>query len=288
MPSWLRKLLEDGAKVTLSNQLAVDGTIVRVETIENETPNIVPVLARLSDMDRSVERAIYCWPEVRYVSKLPKEGGFCGYRNIQMLISYIRGAKSEGYRHFRGRIPSILVLQDLIENAWDMGFNASARLETGGIRLTRKYIGTPEAEALFASLRIPCESSACASDKEMNAHENLLLAVGKYFWPMGTMDNNDKVTISRKSPIYFQHRGHSMTIVGIEIRKDDRVNLVVFDPMFKPSPAVQKLVNSNSFRVQDPGLLLKAYRRGETYLSKYDQFELLTLSSALPPRVKEV
>jgi hypothetical protein len=83
-----------------------------------------------------------------------KEGGFCGYRNIQMLITYIRGAKASGFEHFHGKIPSILKLQDLIEQAWDMGYNSAGKIETGGIRLTRKYIGTPEAQALFLSLSI--------------------------------------------------------------------------------------------------------------------------------------
>ena len=32
----------------------------------------------------------------------------------------------------------------MIEQAWDMGFNSSGRIETGGIKGTRKYIGTPE------------------------------------------------------------------------------------------------------------------------------------------------
>ena len=147
-------MLEEGAKVTITNQIGTDGAVVRVQTIANETPGLVPVLARLSDLDPSVERAFYCSYEVRHVAKMQKEGGFCGYRNIQMLISYLRGAKTSGCEHFEGRIPSILKLQDLIEQAWDMGYNSAGKVETGGIRLTRKYIGTPEAQALFLSLSI--------------------------------------------------------------------------------------------------------------------------------------
>lgn len=154
MPAWLRRMLEEGAKVTITNQIGPNGTVIRVETIANETPDIVPVLARLSDLDPSVERAFYCNSEVRYVAKMPKEGGFCGYRNIQMLVSYICGAKASGYEHFEGKIPPILKLQDLIEQAWDRGYNSAGKVETGGIKLTRKYIGTPEAQALFLSLSI--------------------------------------------------------------------------------------------------------------------------------------
>lgn len=268
-------MLEDGAKVTISNQLGSDGTVVRVEAIANETPGLVPVLARLSHLDQSVERAFYCSPDVRYISKMPKEGGFCGYRNIQMLISYIREAKSVGYEHFQGKLPSILRLQDLIEEAWEMGFNSSGKIETGGIRLTRKYIGTPEAQALFQSLDIPCEATAFSRSSELVAHENLLLAVGNYFNDQKDMNTEEKVVRTMKSPIYFQHRGHSMTIVGLEAKKDGSVNLVVFDPMFQPHAVLKKLVNASSFRLSDPAKWLKAYRRGENYLSKYEDFELL-------------
>lgn len=147
-------MLEDGAKVTISNKIGPDGTLVRVESIANETPDLVQVLARLSNLDPAVERAFYCSQEVRHVAKMPTEGGFCGYRNIQMLISWIRDARAKGHDHFPGKIPSILRLQDLIEQAWDMGYNSAGKIETGGIKLTRKYIGTPEAQALFSSLSI--------------------------------------------------------------------------------------------------------------------------------------
>ena len=71
-------------------------------------------------------------------------GGFCGYRNIQMLCSYIIGVDSQGSECFRGKEPSIFQIQDYIEHAWDIGINSTARIETGGIRGTRKYIGTPD------------------------------------------------------------------------------------------------------------------------------------------------
>jgi hypothetical protein len=71
-------------------------------------------------------------------------GGFCGYRNIQMLTSYILGVESQGYENFNAKIPTIFQIQDYIEHAWDLGINATGRIETGGIRGTRKYIGTPD------------------------------------------------------------------------------------------------------------------------------------------------
>ena len=61
-----------------------------------------------------------------------------------MLTSNIIGTKSMGFERFGENYPTIFQIQELIENAWDSGFNAKGRIETGGIRGTRKYIGTPE------------------------------------------------------------------------------------------------------------------------------------------------
>lgn len=144
MPTSLRKQLELGAKVSVINQINQDGRLVRIETIANEFQGILPVIGQLCEQDAALARVYLCHPDVTHVVKMAKEGGFCGYRNIQMLISYIRDAHSEGHQSFSGRLPSILQLQDMIETAWDRGFNEIGRVETGGIRDTRKYIGTPE------------------------------------------------------------------------------------------------------------------------------------------------
>lgn len=61
-----------------------------------------------------------------------------------MLCSYITSVKFPGYNGINGRIPSIFQIQDYIESAWDAGINTQGRVETGGIKGTRKYIGTPE------------------------------------------------------------------------------------------------------------------------------------------------
>jgi hypothetical protein len=61
-----------------------------------------------------------------------------------MVVSFINGARIQGFEHFDAKLPSIFQIQDFIEQAWDHGINAQGRVETGGIRGTRKYIGTPE------------------------------------------------------------------------------------------------------------------------------------------------
>ncbi|KAJ9211534.1 hypothetical protein DTO166G4_6814 [Paecilomyces variotii] len=278
MPSWLRKMLENGANIIRINRIGSNGMLERHEAIENETAGVVPVLIQLCQQDQSVQRAFFCSEKVRHVFKMRMEGGFCGYRNIQMLISHVQDAKRPGHEHFPGRLPTILRLQDLIEQAWDMGFNSSGRVETGGIRGTRKYIGTPEAQALFQSLGIKCEANAFHETKQLRAYDALLINVAEYFRQGVSLEGNDKVLKTDLPPIYLQHPGHSLTIIGFEVREDGTANLLVFDPMFRTSPAIQRLIGTSVRPSANPARLMRAYRRGTSYLRKFKAFETLKLS----------
>ena len=142
-------MLEKGGKTSRKLQITPDGKLTRRTTVANETDQLIPVIAKLCEQDTSVQRAFLCSSNVRHICKLPGEGGFCGYRNIQMLISYIIKSRTFGHEQFPEGVPTILELQERIELAWDMGFNSIGRTETGGIRGTRKFIGTPEVEILF-------------------------------------------------------------------------------------------------------------------------------------------
>ncbi|KAJ6060416.1 hypothetical protein N7444_002270 [Penicillium canescens] len=282
MPSWLRKMLEKGGRTSKQTQITSDGKLSRRETVENETDNLIPILARLCEQDKSVKRAFFCSPKVRHICKMSREGGFCGYRNIQMLISYLRKSRSYGYEHFPEKGPTILDLQDMIESAWDMGFNSVGRTETGGIKDTRKFIGTPEAQALFMSLGIPSDASSLCEGSDIRACDALYMDVASYFRSACSLEDEEtKIFKTDLPPIYFQHQGHSMTIVGFEIRDNGSANLLVFDPMFKTSPAMERMLGA-FVKPNDPTRLLKAYRRGTPYLQKYKIFELLKLCITPP------
>jgi len=49
----------------------------------------------------------------------------------------------------------------------------------------------------------------------------------------------------------------------------------VFDPMFPDSSGVLKLVGKRFDRHKSPDVALRAYRRGNKYLRKYREFEVL-------------
>ncbi|KAJ4358908.1 hypothetical protein N0V95_002614 [Ascochyta clinopodiicola] len=284
MPRWLHDQLAAGPKITVVNRIGRDGRLIKQEQVQNETPGVIPILAQLSALDRTVKQAYYCHPSTLHVGKTPKEGSFCGYRNIQMLISYIQGAKAQGHEEFSGRLPGILKLQEVIEKAWDMDINHIGRIQTGGIQDTRKYIGTPEAQALFLSTEINCAvemfSDLDTPHGKIQAHDALLLAVERYFTQAAVSDGSN-VHKTLLPPIYLQRPGHSLTIVGFERRSDDYCNLVVLDPVYATSPAMHKLIGRKNIKSSRPEVL-HAYRRGPAHLRKFAAFEILRLT-ATPP-----
>ncbi|KAM5342750.1 hypothetical protein ACJ41O_013716 [Fusarium nematophilum] len=247
MPSWLVDLLGN------EGQVLNDG--------------IMPVLRQLLEQSPSTQVAYLCHPQVQHVSKLRREGGFCGYRNIQMLVSHIIGAKTTGSQQFGDTFPSIFQLQDLIENAWDMGINSQGRVETG---------------------------VQAFKDKERGRSKTLLLQAIESYFQGGINDVEDRIHLTDLPPIYLQHpgtlpfpsplscpqltiiAGHSLTIVGIEKQMDGEVNLLVFDPSFRDSTKIQSLVGK-AFRYKLSSIdeSLQPYRRGSHYLRKYTAFEVL-------------
>ena len=141
MPAYLEDMLRNGAKRRRIQRLSPTGQLYTSVTYKNEVHGIVPVLAKLLDQDTNVARAWLCDSRVQHVFKQSGEGGFCGYRNCQMMLSYILNSKwpgsqevtrAMGVHHTEPEpgIPGILMLQDWIEHAWDRGYNARCRIET--------------------------------------------------------------------------------------------------------------------------------------------------------------
>lgn len=107
--------------------------IVAAEDRSNKLAGTIPALARVLENDRRIRVAYLCKRTAIHVWRRKGEGDhFCGYRCIQIIIEEMQDRT----------IPEI---QKAIENAWDMGYNAHGRVETGGIIGTRKHIGASEA-----------------------------------------------------------------------------------------------------------------------------------------------
>lgn len=152
----------------------------------------MPNIATLCAADDTVETAYLCHPAVQHIASIngfmraTGEGNWaCGYRNLQMLFSYLvlamssnesvgngeddgehfqhghsrRDGNEKGKRKVGGEVPTVLQLQEMIEEAWDLGLNAHGRIQTGGIKGTRKFIGTSEVSGADPILSIRIDGS---------------------------------------------------------------------------------------------------------------------------------
>ncbi|QDS70419.1 hypothetical protein FKW77_009568 [Venturia effusa] len=282
MPKSLFQRLQDGPKITRTNKISRNGGVVVYESVDGETPGVLPILKRLIEHDYRVGKAFLCHPSVTQIGKFHWEGGFCGYRNAQMQISYMQHAKHPSSVFFPGRTPGILDLQDHIEQAWDNGVHPCARQEVGHLRGTRKWIGTSEVHAMYLNLDIPCEIHQFSDSHTTFADESLLDWVQAYF-ETAAMPDHKKVQCTLKPPIYFQRPGHSLTIVGLEIMRDGTRNLLVFDPMYQAPKLMKEMVDAGPRRIVGPNYkLLSFYRRTQHRLQNYADFETLELKGDLP------
>ncbi|XP_076909065.1 uncharacterized protein LOC143566192 [Bidens hawaiensis] len=175
-------------------------------------------------------------------------GWGCGWRNIQMLASHLLLQRPEQVRGLlfggSGSVPDIPSLQRWLEVAWGKGFDAAGSLDFDqSIYGKRAWIGTTECAALFRSFGLRARIvDFCISDKPQpgassstsSGHQLLANWVWSYF-----SDNTSKsgVVVTEKSPLYFQHNGHSRTIVGIQLKSlpngTRQYTLLILDPAHK-------------------------------------------------------
>jgi hypothetical protein len=135
-----------------------------------------------------------------------------------------------------------------------------------------------------------CDAEGFRSPKE-GVSEALLFASVQQYFENASFDAKGKVRCTDLPPIYFQHQGHSMTIVGLERRTSGALELLVFDPMFHGPTGIKLLVellgrgssaangspkeNKKNLAYRNPDRALKMYRRGHKYLKRYHEFEML-------------
>ncbi|KAI8388851.1 peptidase family C78-domain-containing protein [Radiomyces spectabilis] len=165
-------------------------------------------------------------------------GWGCGYRNCQMLLTYVE-AYQKPYSRIIRHIPDIEGLQILLEKAWADQFDPQgAEQLKHRVHRTRKWIGTTEVYTILTYLGIRCSIVDFATPSgPNNAHDALFDWVQRYFEgadtdivPADTEKTEQHTTITDRPPIYLQHSGHSRTIIGIEVLPDGKRNLLIFDP----------------------------------------------------------
>ncbi|KAG0084522.1 hypothetical protein BGZ92_009794, partial [Podila epicladia] len=189
-------------------------------------------------------------------------GWGCGYRNIQMMLSYVVQQRSL-VPHSRSNslsldtrfstndpsvIPTIPQIQQQLEYSWSLGFDSVGAGQLGHkVEGTKKWIGTTEAWSVLSSLGVRCSVLDFHTPTGPGGtHPAMLTAVYNYFrdppWsplsapssvnlpPIEIPTDGTRIVQTAKPPLYMQHQGHSKTIVGIEILESGIANLLVFDP----------------------------------------------------------
>ncbi|KAF2208404.1 hypothetical protein CERZMDRAFT_49398 [Cercospora zeae-maydis SCOH1-5] len=274
MPSDVRKALIYGPEAQTVQRIDSNGALSRHRVVPNETAALPRAIADLCALDGNTAATYLCHPSTRHIHKIECEGNFCGFWSCQVLLTYIQHIDREGPQG----MPHVIQMQEVIERAWDNGICAYGKVQTGGILNTRKWIGTTEALAFFTQIGVKVDALTFhqgESETGNSAVTDLLDYVEAFY--MSGIDGAQRhgtSYVTQLPPIYFQRFGHSMSIVGLERRRDGSRNLLVFDSSFKTSKPMRLLADGRraNLTVSD---LLKPYRRSDHSLSKWDEFELL-------------
>ncbi|KAH9466464.1 hypothetical protein Pst134EB_001518 [Puccinia striiformis f. sp. tritici] len=203
----------------------------------------------------------------------------CGYRNLQMvfstiisrpefvqpLLSYplLRPAIIHALHAPSIAIPSIHLWQTVIQDAWNIGFDPDGAAHFSGHLIGKKqWIGTTEVYVALSRLGLKCQIIDFPKPSAPNGqHIKLIQWVENYFNSTSNLTDNvrpflfshllnstikPKIEITNRFPLYFQHDGHSRTIIGIEINSDCQTQLLILDPAKKIAAPLKKVCEQMS------------------------------------------
>lgn len=227
-------------------------------------------------LTKTVNKRMLCTYCDFFSSSYIDSGYGCGYRNTQMLLSSIRkDPELSGiiFNNNNMNMPSVTKIQQLIENAWQNGFDVMGKSQLGGsLKNTSKWIGATDVCAMFSYLKIKTELIDIfkPTSDNLTIGSVLFKFVREYFEKSSA--NNQFV-----HPIYLQHDGHSRTIVGIEMGKWE--NLLIFDP----GANIKRI---ESFK-KNPIKSMNIFRRGINAFKK-KEYQLLIIKGVLSQQEYEV
>ncbi|POW18484.1 hypothetical protein PSHT_05740 [Puccinia striiformis] len=220
-------------------------------------------------------------------------------------------------------IPSIHLWQSVIQDAWNNGFDPDGAAHFSGHLIGKKqWIGTTEVYVALSRLGLKCQIIDFPKPSAPNGqHIKLIQWVEinrytlDYFNSTSNLtDNNStikpKIEITNRFPLYFQHDGHSRTIIGIEINSDCQTQLLILDPAKRidlstnreeeshlswtgihqtPSSVRQSLSQKEHVTLNQPSLIYvlilsfwAAHRLTLKELSKKKQYQILCVLDQVP------
>jgi hypothetical protein len=93
--------------------------------------------------------------------------------------------------------------------------------------------------------------------------------------PQNPNTSTPSCRISDRPPLYFQHSGHSRSIVGIEHLQSKRINLLLFNPSYKPSSAVKEYAEGKIKKKDLSESVLKTFRVSLDEIAKKKEYQIL-------------
>ncbi|KAL8142704.1 hypothetical protein V2J09_015736 [Rumex salicifolius] len=265
------------------------------------------------------------------------KGWGCGWRNIQMATSHLLMHRPEAKEVLFGGcgfVPDISSLQRWLEVAWKKGFDVVGSSHFAGrVCGTKMWIGTTECAALFRSFGLRArvvdfDGKIIASSigkeygpmdkyvsrnrltnrhksddrlvKKNKIYQALVDWVWNYFSDHSSAHSVKQcVSVTNKMPLYFQHNGHSRTIVGIQLKQQKNgmkhYNLLILDPghrtieleeSLKANSGWQKLLKRGIHTLKKPQYQLCYVDNGIAHGKELEQ--LKTIDSVEKPAVEPV
>jgi len=190
-----------------------------------------------------------CTGVEHYASGYGDGGWGCGYRNMQMLCTYLLQFKTFKNQLFEGCgfVPSIPGLQVWLEKAWAKGIDKEGARQLGNsVYNSKKWIGTSEICSMFELFNIKTqimdfytqETTGNKTGRNYRGNYQLVEWAWKYF-ETGNQSNKKFCP-----PLYLQHAGHSRTIIGADKNlKSGEINLLLFDPAHDGNILKNDLIN---------------------------------------------
>ncbi|KHN73185.1 Zinc finger with UFM1-specific peptidase domain protein [Toxocara canis] len=216
-------LFEELERHTYTHQQNTSTFTDQAEEEDGETSRRISSLLRTQRDIRSVCMAKHL---VLHSIEGEDRGFGCGFRNLQTLLESILYNDDLKTASSLRQTPTIEQLQEQIEMAWRSGFDpeGAAQLRHRLIG-TRKWIGATEVAAFLQYRRIRVQLvDVKLLMNRVQKQRQLIDWVWHYFNSGGP-----------RIPLYFQHQGHSRTIIGIvENTTMAGKELLIYDPASSP------------------------------------------------------
>lgn len=260
---------------------------------KNRTFDIMIALRRIIDNENALQYSGLCHTGVVHCASNWRDLGWgCGYRNTQQVLSSLLAVDPDRYDEVFGAsdILSIREIQAGIEEAWRKGYDIEGAGQLHWKLVgTKKWIGTTEVYAFLTEKGLDVD--IIQFDGQSPASKLMQFCRAYFELPSGT-PVEPKVIISSRHPLYFQHQGHSRTIVGFIQTLTGSV-LLVFDPAKRVSDDTKQLVlgeplklkglkrlQTGRGRLPDWSKMLKTWKIDENSL-KRKEYQLLRINGYL-------